>query len=268
MHKVALALVVTACSVTEPPAPTSDTCESNVVPMVTTRVDGVADTQVVPIVVDGRDAWLAIDTGSQRTFVFRDEYEEDAAVLTIGCEQRSVPGYGEAGIGVEEFEGKPILGILGLEFFGDVGEIDYPGGTITRHASLPADVARLPHAPFVNRDDRGLVDLEIDAVPVRMMLDTGAPSTLWLGVEGNEGDERGQVQTADGRLWDVWFGQGEIALAGERRVVPVTRGLAIPYIGPELEELGAQGLLGVTSLGWRRFVWDTPNGLIYFDARR
>jgi hypothetical protein len=247
-----------------PPLPPPPGCESNRVPLITTRVDGVADVQVVPVKVDGIDAYLALDTGSQGTFVFADDYIEDAAELAIGCEVRRIPGYGDDGIGVEYFEGVPILGILGLEFFAAHGEIDYPGGTLARHAALPAGTEALPSAPYTNIDDRGLVDFSIDGVDLRMMFDTGAQTTLWVGVEGDADDEQGYVQMADGTLWEVWFGDGALVLAGETRTVPVIRGLENDYISPELEELGAQGLLGLTSMGWRTIRWDTPGGRIYF----
>jgi len=43
---------------------------ANVVPLVTTLEDGVADSQVVPIRFEDGDAWLALDTGAPFTFLF------------------------------------------------------------------------------------------------------------------------------------------------------------------------------------------------------
>jgi len=249
---------------TSPPPDADPTCATNVVPLVTTRDDGVADVQLAPVVIDGQPAWLALDTGSPLTFVFHDGYVEDAAFLEIGCEARSIPGYGDDAIGVEYHDGLPILGILGLDFFGATGEIDYPGGHLVRHATAPPGLEALASAPFRIVDDRGLVDVVIDDVPLRMMFDTGAHDTLWLGVEGEPGDVESEVQMADGSTWTVWYGAGTITIDGDQpRDVPVMRGLENDYIGPELEELGAQGLLGLTALGWRRIAWDATAGRFY-----
>ncbi|HEU0031685.1 MAG TPA: hypothetical protein VFQ53_13695 [Kofleriaceae bacterium] len=272
--RVWMFVVLAACADPSPPPPDEPApCDDNVVPLVTTRVDGVADTQVVPIELDGRDAWLALDTGAPLTFVFSDPagpvFVDHAADITIGCEVRAVAGYRADAIGAEVFDGKPIVGILGLDFFAPAGEIDYPGGTLARRARVPADAAALPAAPLTVIDERALVDVVIDDVPLRLMVDTGAQSTLWLGVTGDADDEQGQIEMADGTLWDVWFGDGQLVLAGEPpRSVPVIRGLANDYIGPELEALGAQGLLGLTSIGWRRIVIDRDAGLLRLGGPR
>jgi len=110
----------------------------NVVPLVTTIDDGVADSQVVPIRLGDREAWLALDTGAPFTFLYSDpagpEYVEHAGTITIGCETWQVPGYRDEAIGVEMFRGRPIVGLLGLDFFLDVpAAIDYPGGRLVRY---------------------------------------------------------------------------------------------------------------------------------------
>ena len=239
-------------------------CEINVVPLVTTRDDGVADVQVVPVVIDGEDGWLALDTGAPLTFVYRDDYIEHAAWLELGCEAHPIAGYGDDAIGVEYYEGKPIFGILGLDFVGTVGEIDYPGGRLARHEAAPADVAALPSAPLTLTGDRALVDFTIDDAALRMIFDTGAHDTLWVGVEGQPGDIPGKVQMADGSTWEVWYGSGSLELAGQTaREIPVIRGLDNDYISPELEELGAQGLIGLSAFGWRRIVWDADAERMY-----
>lgn len=253
-----------------PASDARDPCLTNRVPLVTTRADGVADSQVVAVTVDGRAGWLALDTGSPLTFVFGGpddpEYVEDGGWLALGCEAHTVPAIRFDTIDGEDFEGLPILGILGLDFFGAVGEIDYPGGTLARHPTAPADLAALPSAPLVLVEDRLLVDVVLDGAALRLMLDAGAHDTLWLGVEGDADDEVGYVEMADGTLWEVWFGTGQLALGADApREVPVIRGLANDYIGPELEELGAHGLLGLTSVGWRRIGWDAAAGELYLD---
>src|SRR5215208_2011778 len=78
---------------TEPPAwphplPGPSASATHEVPLITTVDDGVADVQVVPIVFEGEDAWLALDTGSPLTFLFSDpagpEYVDEAGTIQIG----------------------------------------------------------------------------------------------------------------------------------------------------------------------------------------
>jgi hypothetical protein len=249
-------------------------CARNEVPLVTTRDDGVADAQVIPVRVDGQQAWLALDTGAPFTFLYSDingpEYVEEAGTVEIGCETWTVPGFRQDAIGVEPFEGKPILGIVGLDFFQQgPAELDYPGGRMVRYraGAPPAELEAFPALPL-HGDDRALVDVTLDQEPLTLMLDTGAHDTLWLGVTGGPDDELSQVQTADGAVWDVYIGTGILELPGEApRVVRVQRALDVGYIKPELDELGAQGLFGLTSLGWRRILFDFEGGVIRLGPR-
>ena len=72
------------------------------VPLVTTRDDGVADSQVVPVLFEEQDAWLALDTGAPFTFLFRgageDELVEHAGTVRIAGEWWDLPGYGDDAI--------------------------------------------------------------------------------------------------------------------------------------------------------------------------
>jgi hypothetical protein len=244
---------------------------ANVVPLVTTLKDGVADSQVVPIRFEDGDAWLALDTGAPFTFLFSDpdgpEYVEDAGTITIGSEERRVPGFRDEAIGVEMFRGVPIVGVLGLDFFLDApAEIDYPGGRLVRHRGgrQPACGAALPAVPLRGRGHgRALVDVELDGIERTLMLDTGAHDTILIGAAGEDDDEPAQVQTADGRIWDVRIGSAVLSFPGEEpRSVPVMRAADLPYIAPELREIEAHGLLGLTSLGWRRVVFDFDAGVL------
>ncbi len=276
-HFVVLALAAVSCADAPPDdvvpdpvaAPSSDdACATNSLPLRLSREDGVADIQSVPVVVDGQEAWLAVDTGAPLTFLFSDpagpQYLENAGTVQLGCETWTVPGYREDAIGVEMLDGKPILGVLGIDFFADVvAEIDYPGAKMTRYleGAPPAD-AFTTVVPLHGLDhDRPLVDVEIDGAALTLMFDTGAHDTIWLGVEGAADDDVGGVQTADGEVWEIFIGDGVLAMGGEApRTVPVLRALDIGYIKPELDELGAQGLFGLTSLGWRRVATDFAVG--------
>ena len=240
----------------------------NIVPLVTTLEDNVADDQVIPIRFNGEDVWLALDTGAPFTFLFSDpdgpEYIERAGTIEIGCEKRELSAYRDDAIGVEMFRGKPIIGILGLDFFLDVpAEIDYPGGRLVRYLDrkLPESYLELPELPLRGREqDRALVKVTLDGTELTLTFDTGAHDTVLIDAVGAEGDGYMQVQTADGRRWDVLVGEATLALPGEKpRPVTVLRAQDLEYIAPEMREIGSRGLLGLTSLGWRRVVLDFEN---------
>jgi len=248
------------------------------VPLITTRVDGVADSQVIPVRHEGRDAWLALDTGAPFTFLYRDEdaeedFVEHAGTVWIEGEPWDLPGYGDDAIGVETFDGKPIVGVLGLDFFLEgPSAIDYPGGCLVRYldGAVPVGDAALPRLPLTGTEHgRALVDVVIDDIEVTLMFDTGAHDTFWLGVRGNDEDEVSIVQTADGAQWEVFVGEGRIALPGEPvRSVPVMHAPSIGYVAAERAELGYDGLLGLTALGWRRIVVHSREGVIILGPRR
>jgi hypothetical protein len=262
-------LIISACS--SPPRSAIDT-----IPLITTRDDGVADSQVVPIRLEGREVWLALDTGAPFTFLFSEEgdpeFVEHAGTIVLGDEEWDVPAYGDDAIGVEEFQGKPIVGVLGLDFFLETPTaIDYPGGELVRYqgGELPAGDAKLPRLPLGGGEHRrALVEVEIDGESLTMMFDTGAHDTFWLGVAGKSEDEISEVQTADGDVWEVSVGSGSLELPGEApRAIPVMRALEIGYLSEEFEEIGADGLLGLTAIGWRRVVLDFAEGVILFGPR-
>jgi hypothetical protein len=255
----------------------ADCSRTNVVELHVVRdEDGVADVQTIPITKDGQEAWLALDTGSPLTFLFSDpsgpEFVDDAGGIQVGCETWEVPGYRQDAIGVEMLEGKPILGVLGIDFFENdeqhervAAEIDYPGGQLARYFTddaIPPIFDSAPSLPLRGRDDdRPLVDVTIDDTPLTLMFDAGSHDTIWLGVEGDDDDEVSSVQTADGATWEVFIGDGVLALPDEpARTIPVMRALDIGYIKPELDELGAQGLFGLTGMGWRRILIDFDAG--------
>lgn len=246
----------------------SVTASSNTVPLLTTLEDGVADSQVVPIRIEDGDAWLALDTGAPFTFLFSDpdgrELVENAGTIEIGSEKWQVPGYRDEAIGVEMFQGKPIVGVLGLDFFLDVpSEIDYPGGRLVRHLDrkLTASDRKLPEIPLRGRESaRALIDVLLDEIELTLMLDSGAHDTILIGAGGEEDDELAHVQTADGQTWEVHVGKAILSLPEENpRTVPVLRTADFSYIAPEIR---AQGLFGLTSLGWRRVVFDFDAGVL------
>jgi hypothetical protein len=213
--------------------------------------------------VDGVAAWLALDTGSAGTFLYRKPgdppYVAEAGTVRLGAKTVQLPGYGAEGIGPEMFLGKPILGILGVDFFLPRGEIDYPAGRVVAWGNRPIPgVTELPSLPLRVVGDLARVTVRVEGIELDLMLDTGAHDTVLLGVDGQPGDDAAAVGTADGAESPVYAGTALIELPHELpRRVPVLRALEIPYISPWLvDEQGANGLLGLTSLGLRRLIFD------------
>ena len=124
-------------------------------------------------------------------------------------------------------------------------------------APLP-EAAALSAVALRVREGRARVPVRLDGQELDLLLDTGAHDTLWLGVDGLPGDEEAAVATADGAVAPVHVGTGTIELAGDPpREVRVLRARTVPYLSPWLmEEEGAHGLLGLTSVGFRRVVFD------------
>lgn len=238
-------------------------CVANVVPLELTIADGVADVQAVPARFNGVDGWLGLDTGNPATFVFGGPDDPDyvpyAGDLTIGCETLPVPSRKLPAIGTEQLEGKPVFGVLGIDFFTDhPSEIDYPGARIARYLDgngPPID--GLTTVPFVYVEPRLMVDVEIDSTPLTLIYDTGAHDTMWVGQDGNPGDEPILIGTADGDTFTAYVGTGVLALGDVRpRTITVLRAPEAPYLIDRLVQLGADGLLGATGMGFRRIVFD------------
>ena len=160
---------------------------------------------------------------------------------------------------MEWLDERPILGVLGVDFLLPHGEIDYPGGRVVSGGEARmAGVSELPGLPLRIVDQRPLVKVRLDGRDLELLFDTGAHDTLWLATSPRPGDEEIAVQTADGAIHSVFAGEAVIELPGEApRAIPVLRANEIPYLSPWLvDELGADGLLGLTALGLRRVVFD------------
>jgi hypothetical protein len=224
--------------------------------------DEVADSQVIPVRYEGVDAYLGIDTGSPLTFVFGvpgdPEYVPYVGDVAVGCELYPVSLLTLEAIGPEPFNGRPIIGIVGMDFFSEVpSEIDYPGREVVRHLDRAFDETGLAEIIVDWTGDRVIVDAALDQQPVRLIYDAGSPHTIWVGQQGQPGDEEVLLGTADGGTTVAYAGTALLDFAGEDDVlIPIFRVPSFPYLEDELVELGAHGLLGATGLGFRRVVFD------------
>lgn len=244
-------------------------CSINQLTLGLTLEDGVADSQVVPVTWEGEEGYFSIDTGSPLTFIIGEpgdpEYVPNFGNATLGCETLPVALVTLEDFEVEYFEGTPIFGVLGLDFFRDVrSEIDYPGERVLRYLTEDPDVSGTAEVSVEFVEDRVLVESTLDEQPVRLIYDAGAHHTIWVGVEGAPGDEEMALGTADGSTTTVWEGTATLTMGNdEPRVITVWRAPTFPYLEDMLEELNADGLLGVTGMGFRRIVFDAPSSALW-----
>ncbi len=104
-----------------------------------------------------------------------------------------------------------------------------------------------------------LAPVVADSRSLRLMIDTGAQDTLWLGEEGEPGDQVVTTTDATGAEIDLYYGDVDLEMAGEDAVtVPCFRAPSFPYFEQTVAALGGNlhGLLGLSSLRGRRFVID------------
>jgi hypothetical protein len=249
-------------------------CAVNRVPLLTTILDGTADAQAVSARLDGEDVYLGFDSGSPMTFIFGDpegpEYVPDAAMISIGCVDWIVDAIRFEGIGEERLDGRRVVGVLGLDFFEEHAiAIDYPRGELVQYRERAPDLAGASSLPVRGLEElRVVTDVVLDGAPLALMVDTGAPSTIVLGMEGRPGDEEIVLGTADGRTWTAYAGDGVLEIPGEdARTVPILRAPELDYVEETVSEVGAAGLLGMTSLGWRKLIFDLPNERLHLFPR-
>jgi hypothetical protein len=250
-------------------------CAVNELPLLITIEDGVADSQAVPVRYEGQDGWLGVDTGSPTTFVFGKEgdpeYVARAGSIELGCEVRPVASRTFDAIGVELLEGKPVLGVLGIDFFREYpSELDYPGRRVQRFLAGggPDGVDALAPMPFTFHDPRIVLDVALDATPVRLIYDTGAHDTIWVGVDGQPGDREVVLGSADGETISAFYGSAELTMTTDRPTdIRVLRAPEWPYLAEELREFDIDGLLGATGIGFRRVVFDFASSRLLLGPR-
>ena len=206
---------------------------------------GVPDRFHVPVRFGGQDAALLFDTGSALTFVLLGDgapaYVPDAGVLEIGCDSIAVPGRGGlADLGEEE--GLPVIGILGVDYVAaGTTLVDHDAELLVRHPSGTA----LPGTetwsvlPYEDVEGYMISPADLDSDAVRLMFDTGAPHILWLGEEGQPGDQEVTTTDAEGNPLTLYYGDVLLGMAGEPpHEVPVLRAPSFPYFEDTVEALG------------------------------
>jgi hypothetical protein len=245
-------------------------CATNEIPLILTIKDGVADSQVVPVIYGGVEGYLGIDTGSPITFVFGEpgdpDYVPHIGDMTIGCEVVPVALLTVDAFGVGEFQGKPLFGLLGLDFFSAFPtELDYPGRRVVRHLAGGPDLSGTTACAAQYEESRILIDdVTLGGNNVRLSWDAGSHHTIWVGVNGEAGDKEVSLMTADGAATVVFEGTTTLAIGDEtERTITVWRAPSFPYLADELNELGASGLLGVTGMGFRKIIFDKASNELW-----
>lgn len=236
------------------------TCLENEVPLL------IDDQRLyVPVEVDGKPGLFFIDTGSGLTFLNLGpddpSFEKDAALLTIGCETISIPARG----GVQSLGvafGQPVLGFLGVDYLIEsTSLLDMPGERVVRPAPQSAieEANQWSVLPYDNVQGMVIAPVLLDNTPVRLMLDTGAFHTVWLGQQGEPGDQEIEVSDAKGNPLSFFLGEADLEMAARDVVtVPVLRAPSFPYFEQTVADLGGNihGLLGLTSFRERAMLFD------------
>jgi hypothetical protein len=243
-----------------PPA----TCDRNEVRLeLSFHLDGLPDSQLVPVRTRKGEGWLAIDTGSARTFVYGPT-SLTTQPITVGCEQLDVIS---RDFEAEDFGGKPILGVLGADFFLEHdSDFDYPGRKIVRHraGSRVGGVEGYASVPLTQAGGHLAMHAQVDGTSRLLMFDTGSPHLLLVPVDGRPGDKPTQVQDASGAVVDAWEGDSDVVFAAESRRVPTLRIPKWPYFEGYQKDLHPElaGLLGLSTMGFRRIVFDKAANVV------
>ena len=252
------------------------TCPVNTIELIVSSQGGVPDRFHAHVRFQGQDAALLFDTGSALTFLFIDDpdpvWEPDYGTIELGCDTVPVPGRG--GLADHgEVDGLPVIGILGVDYVAaGTSLIDHDADQIVRHPSgtvLP-ETAGWSELPFDDVEGHMIAPVELDGEPLRLMFDTGAPHILWLGEQGQPGDQEVQTSDAKGNILTLYYGDVLLEMAGEpEKTVPVLRAPSFPYFEMTVASLGGNihGLLGLSALDGRRFVIDGATDSILIEPR-
>lgn len=242
--------------------------------MIVSASGGVPSRFHVRVRRDGQDAVLLFDTGSATTFVRLDDgggFVPDAATIEIGCDTITVDGRGDlADLGMEE--GLPVIGILGVDYVAaGTTLIDAAMERLTRHppgTTLP-ETQGWSVLPYDDVQGHMISPVGLDGEAVRLMVDTGAPHILWLGEQGQPGDQEVTTTDAEGTIITLYYGDVALEMAGEpTRTAPVLRAPSFPYFEATVAALGGNihGLLGLSAFEDRRYVIDGAAHRVLVEA--
>jgi hypothetical protein len=250
----------------EPPPPPPPPCDAAPIPILAEETDGFLSRLYVGAELDGKRVAMLFDTGSPSTFLERPAGSPDpqkhVADLVLGGCKVAVDGRPYA---VDEsIDGLDAVGYLGANVLLDtpIAELDLAGKKIVRRATVDAS---WPTTKIDVVRDLILAHVVVDGQPLRLMVDTGSPHVLWVGRDGEPGDEEVHTTDAAGNDLTLYRGKADVALAdGIASHVPILRAPSFPYFEQTVKSLGGdvQGLVGLSALGRRRIVVDRAAGVL------
>ncbi len=233
-------------------------CAVNSVELVLSFLDDEVDSQLVRATGGGRAGFLALDTGSEHTFMYGPT-STDRRPLSIGCETFSVI---TRDFDEEVFEGTPIIGVLGADFFASAtSELDYPGRRLVRYhaGTAPADLVGYASAPYELISGHIGLRPRIDDAVTLLMFDTGATEVLLVPSPARAGDQETRFQDVEGNTFPAFVGETRLALGDDPvRTAGVQRVPSWPYFQSYQRDIhpDLSGLLGRVAMGFRRIVFD------------
>lgn len=228
--------------------------------------------------LDGRSVALKLDTGSALSFLFQGQgapdYTPNVASVELGCETFPLAGRGLPLPTEVVGNGLPVVGLLGMEHLLDAPSLlDVRGATLTRFQARPdalIDARAKLSFRFDNVQKHALVPCTLDGMAVRLMFDTAGGDTLWVGQNGRPGDQRVEVQDAQGTIFPIFVGTATLAFPdGETRTIRAARAPRFPYFEETVAALGGNlhGLLGVTAFPRESLLVSGAEGRFYVIGR-
>ncbi len=247
-------------------------CVLATVPLLLDTSSGALTRIHVPVTFEGAAHAMLLDTGSNATFLDEPlgspDPVPDAGEVAIGCETRTL--IGRPVVPEDPFQGLTNVGTVGVDLLlKGPSKIDFTASVATLHASgapFP-ETAAWPNAPFDLDEGLVLPHVSLDGMPVRLMLDTGSPDTLWLGQQPNPGDQEIDTTDAEGNPVKLYLGTVDVTIGTKTLTVPVYRVPSFPYLEKTIQDLGGniQGLLGLSALGSSGFVIDPDTTVVRID---
>lgn len=229
----------------------------------------------VPALYQSDPTVFLLDTGSVRTFLHEplqdgatspDEgFVPDAGTVVLACQALTLDGLGVAGSpGVD---GKPCVGTLGDDrLLGRPVKLDFQSGQVVWNepGTCFPEAESWPSAAYDR--PRGYVrlhDVALDGTPVKLLVDTGSPDSLWLGQDGRPGDREIEGEDAEGDTVKMYLGTVEVTIGDFQETVPVYRVPHFPYIERLAHDLGGNvdGLFGLSAFR-HGIVFDTDERVV------
>ena len=252
-----------------PPA-RPEVCHDESIPLVIERRAGHAVRFYVRVDGEGGPGLMLLDTGTARSHLtspMGGRTVPHAGTVRVGCRTETMDGWAERPL--EPFGGLPVLGSLGADLvMKGTTELDLRSGRLIRWGRQLPDVMRAwPQVALGTKDGMPVTRAVIDGNALELLVDTGSEDSILMTLEL---DDRHATVTTD-------------ALGNSLRLVSMTSSLlwgAAPHdvrvswtrSFPAFQRLvqswgGTAGLLGVTSLGERRIVFDASDRRLYLEPR-